>query len=66
MAEAGVDVFTLGAILGQSDIRMTRRYAHATDESKRKAVEKLACWNGSRDAGVTNEKRQAEQLAASR
>ena len=41
MADAGADPFTLAAILGHSDIRMTARYAHATDEAKRRAVEKL-------------------------
>jgi hypothetical protein len=41
MADAGADPFTLAAILGHSDIRMTARYTHATDEAKRRAVEKL-------------------------
>ena len=65
MADAGVDIFTLAAILGHSDIRMTRRYAHATDESKRRAVEKLAQNSQLRDTNVTNEKRQAFELAVS-
>jgi len=37
----GADPFTLAAILGHSDIRMTARYTHATDEAKRRAVDKL-------------------------
>lgn len=41
LADAGADPFTLVAILGHSDIRMTARYTHATDEAKRRAVEKL-------------------------
>src|SRR5712664_2267696 len=41
MADAGADPFTLAAILGHSDIRMTARYTHATDEAKRRAVDKL-------------------------
>ena len=41
MADAGADPFTLAAILGHSDIRMTARYTHATDEAKRRAVEML-------------------------
>lgn len=65
MADAGVDIFTLAAILGHSDIRMTRRYAHATDESKRRAVEKLTRNGQSRDASVTKEEGQAFALAAS-
>ena len=40
MADAGADPFTLAAILGHSDIRMTARYTHATDQAKRRAVEK--------------------------
>jgi hypothetical protein len=39
--DAGADPFTLAAILGHSDIRMTARYTHATDEAKRWAVDKL-------------------------
>jgi integrase len=41
MADARADPFTLAAILGHSDIRMTARYTHATDEAKRRAVDKL-------------------------
>jgi hypothetical protein len=41
MADAGADPFTLAAILGHSDIRMTARYKHATDEAKRRAVDRL-------------------------
>ncbi len=41
MADVGADPFTLAAILCHSDIRMTARYTHATDEAKRRAVEKL-------------------------
>ena len=35
MADAGADPFTLAAILGHSDIRMTARYTHATDKERR-------------------------------
>jgi integrase len=41
MADSGVDPFTLAAILGHSDIRMTARYTHATDKAMRRAVETL-------------------------
>lgn len=41
MADAGADPFTLAAILGHSDIRMAARYTHATDEAKRRAVDRL-------------------------
>lgn len=42
MADLGADVFTIAAILGHSDIRMTSRYTHATDRARRVAVESLA------------------------
>ena len=42
MADNGADVFTIAAILGHSDIRMTSRYTHATDRARRAAVESLA------------------------
>lgn len=42
MADKGADVFTIAAILGHSDIRMTSRYTHATDRARRAAVESLA------------------------
>ncbi len=45
-----MDVFTLVSILGHSDIRMTARYTHATDEAKRRAVEKLT------ESGATGQK----------
>jgi integrase len=41
MADAGADAFTLMRILGHSDIRMTTRYTHATDQSLRRAVANL-------------------------
>lgn len=41
MADNGADAFTLMKILGHSDIRMTARYTHATDNALRRAVENL-------------------------
>lgn len=41
MADSGADGFTLAAILGHSDIRMTARYTHATNEAIRNEVTKL-------------------------
>ena len=41
MADNGADVFTIAAILGHSDIRMTSRYTHATDRARKAAVESL-------------------------
>jgi integrase len=42
MIEAGVDVVTVGRILGHSSIVMTQRYCHPTPENMKLAVEKLA------------------------
>jgi integrase len=41
IADAGVDILTLAELLGHGDIRITKRYAHGTEENKRQAVEKL-------------------------
>jgi integrase len=62
MLDAGVDPFTIAQILGHSDVRMTARYAHSTDQSKRRAVESLARYRQSqKDCHriVTSEKRKA-------
>lgn len=37
----GADLVSIRDILGHSDIRMTARYAHSTEELKRRAVESL-------------------------
>jgi integrase len=42
---AGVDDYTLMAIMGHSDSKMMRRYAHLTPEHKRKAINSLPEWN---------------------
>ncbi len=38
----GADLISIRDILGHSDIRMTARYAHSSEELKRRAVESLA------------------------
>ena len=35
-------VGAIAEILGHSDLRMTKRYTHATDQRKRQALEQLA------------------------
>lgn len=42
MLDAGVDPFTIQAILGHSSLAMTARYSHATSDGARLALEKLA------------------------
>ncbi|HEX8073219.1 MAG TPA: site-specific integrase [Pyrinomonadaceae bacterium] len=46
MAEAGVSAFDIRDVLGHANIAMTQRYAHATPEGKRRAVEALAGKDG--------------------
>lgn len=41
MADAGVPITAVSDILGHADVRTTMRYAHATDESRRRAVKAL-------------------------
>jgi len=52
----------LAEIFGWSDVRMALRYTHATDESKRRAVENLAKPIGPSDESVTNEKGRVAAL----
>jgi len=41
MVQAGVDLVTIKEILGHSTVQMTMVYCHSSQESKRKAVQKL-------------------------
>ena len=62
MGDVGVDAFTIAKILGHSDLRMTARYTHATDQNLRRAVDSLAQYGQSEKdchTFVTNEKRKA-------
>lgn len=44
MAEAGVDIRTIAEFLGHATIQMTMRYAHATDDAKRRAASALEAY----------------------
>jgi integrase len=46
MAEAGVLAFNIKAVLGHVNIQMTERYAYATADGVRGAVEVLAGQSG--------------------
>lgn len=41
LADAGIPLSVIAELLGHSDIRMTKRYSHATDKAKCEAVQKL-------------------------
>jgi hypothetical protein len=41
---AGTDDYTLMGLMGHSDFKMMKRYAHLTPEHKQKAVYSLADW----------------------
>jgi len=56
MANAGVDIFTLAELSGHSDIRIARRYAHGTEETKRRAVKKLVKDKNPRASNATKKK----------
>jgi integrase len=40
-ADAGVPLVAIGKVVGHASIQATMRYAHATDEGKRRAVQAL-------------------------
>jgi integrase len=63
MADAGANVIVIAEILGHGDIRTTKRYSHAMDESKRAAVGKLAETGAHSQKPVKKQKRQAGRLA---
>lgn len=60
MADAGIDAFTIAEILGHTTMQMTRRYTHALNENKRRAVESLSGYAEKNCLKfVTDDKRQA-------
>jgi len=63
MADAGINVVVIAEILGHGDIRTTKRYAHAMEEAKREAMEKLSKSGAARQTGVKNEEGQPGQVA---
>ncbi|HJQ24353.1 MAG TPA: site-specific integrase [Blastocatellia bacterium] len=54
LADAGVDGFTIAALLGHSTIQMTARYTHPTKDRLRRAVEVLTRGESLRHISVTN------------
>jgi site-specific recombinase XerD len=41
MSQAGVDLHTIGTLLGHKDMRMTKRYSHLNVENLRAAIGKI-------------------------
>jgi integrase len=66
LADVGEDAFIIASILGHSTIQMSARYAHGTDQAKRRALEKIAQIGALCSKSVPNEKRQTLKSAVSR
>lgn len=60
MAELGVDPFTISAILGHTNVQMTAKYAHATGEGTRRAVEALSDYAKARPKIVSIEEKRKQ------
>ena len=61
LADSGVDPFTIAELLGHADLRMTKRYTHATDQRRRSAVASLSNYSQEKNCHkiVTMPKRKA-------
>ncbi|HSB09673.1 MAG TPA: tyrosine-type recombinase/integrase [Blastocatellia bacterium] len=60
LADTGADPFVIAEIMGHSDLRMTKRYCHATDQRKQGAVERIADYRAPENCHkiVTGEERK--------
>jgi site-specific recombinase XerD len=54
MAQAGVDLATLAAILGHSSIRIVQRYVHPTADHKKEAMRRFEQVLAAEDKSVMN------------
>jgi integrase len=57
LADAGTDAFAIAEVLGHRDLQTTKRYTHATELRKRRAVEALASYNEDGQKCVKNNER---------
>jgi integrase len=60
LAEMGTDPFTISAILGHTNVQMTARYAHATSDGTRRAIEGLSDYGRERLKIVSIEERRKQ------
>lgn len=56
LADAGADPFVIAEILGHSDLRMTKRYTHATDQWKRHALEQLVKYSSKAEKQLASQR----------
>lgn len=46
MASQGVNLYTIGTVLGHAQAKTTQRYAHLTDDARRQAMESVSAASG--------------------
>lgn len=61
MILGGIDVVTVGEIVGHSSIEITRRYCHPTGESRRRAVEVLGCLHALSEPETATQERHGKE-----
>src|SRR5208282_6935239 len=61
-AMAGVDLPTLGALLGHTSIQMTMRYVHPAEEHKREAAAKLDIYKANEAMKLAARNQQASTI----
>jgi integrase len=57
LADAGTDAFAIAEVLGHRNLQTTKRYTHATELKKRRAVEALASYSEDGQKMVKNNER---------
>lgn len=62
LADAGTDAFAIAEVLGHRNLQTTKRYTHATELRKRRAVEALASYSEDGQKMVKDNERVVVQL----
>ena len=60
-AEAGMDMPTLAALLGQSKLNMVMRYAHPQERHQADAVKRLEAFNAAKEISEAEKKQKAQK-----